>query len=128
GVALGPMERDAAEARLRELKAAGKIPGDSFLAPAADGATGVPVAEADATSDATAQPTNNLAPAPLEPAVETPPQPVHFIRLQAVRDRAEADAALAEWHKSFPEAGLAQLPNDWFAVTLGPLAEDVAQE
>ncbi|KGJ07043.1 hypothetical protein IC63_09785, partial [Paracoccus sphaerophysae] len=34
GIGLGPMERDAAEAELARLKAAGDIPGDSFIAPA----------------------------------------------------------------------------------------------
>ncbi|WP_231555344.1 peptidoglycan-binding domain-containing protein [Paracoccus sanguinis] len=34
GIGLGPMERAAAEAEMARLKAAGEIPGDSFIAPA----------------------------------------------------------------------------------------------
>ena len=34
GIGLGPMERTAAEAEMARLKAAGEIPGDSFIAPA----------------------------------------------------------------------------------------------
>ncbi|HRO16030.1 MAG TPA: peptidoglycan-binding domain-containing protein, partial [Paracoccus sp. (in: a-proteobacteria)] len=49
------------------------------------------------------------------------------IRLQSLQGRAKADAALADWRKDFPEAGLWELPNGWFAVTLGPLAEDTAK-
>ncbi|ARJ68945.1 peptidoglycan-binding domain-containing protein [Paracoccus contaminans] len=37
GIGIGPMERDAAEAELARLKAAGAIPADSFIAPAPDG-------------------------------------------------------------------------------------------
>lgn len=45
-IALGPMPREAATSRLAELKQAGKVPGDSFIA-TADGRTLTPVATAD---------------------------------------------------------------------------------
>lgn len=50
GIALGPMPREAAAARLATLKDEGKVPGDSFLAPAEGRsltplATAAPVAE-----------------------------------------------------------------------------------
>lgn len=230
-IALGPMERDAAEARMRELKAAGKIPADSFLAPAEAGATPVagaagaeragaeaadtsPATQDGTTPDGTAEapaPVTTLPPATpgstmpaapqaaqpqAQPAAESeaapqdtgapapeavteaapegaPPQdagaadaadaaesdaaaiaaqqppaevapdapgtdlapgdlpeapgaaPAHFIRLQSLKTREEGEAALAEWRKDFPAAGLYQLPNDWFAVTLGPVTEEL---
>ena len=122
GIALGPMERSEVDTLIAAAKADGRIPEDSFIAAPAEALT--PVAADAAVPAAGAEPdaTDAAEPAPApEPAA-----PDHYIRLQSLRTRAEADAALADWRATFPEAGLAQLPNDWFAVTLGPMEEPVA--
>lgn len=59
------------------------------------------------------------------PLAVTPPQ--SHIRLQALEDRAEAEARLAHWREAFPGAALWALPNGWFAVALGPMRDEVAQ-
>nr|HRO16083.1 peptidoglycan-binding protein [Paracoccus sp. (in: a-proteobacteria)] len=64
-IALGPMEREAAEARLAELKTAGKVPADSFIAPQPEGAlaiAGAPSADGAASADALATDANEVAP------------------------------------------------------------------
>lgn len=161
GIALGPMERDAADDLMAQLKAERRIPPDSFIAvpeaalmpvapggaaPAGADAAGGDAAIAGAadaaatdpatpapvpgTSPETTSPTADVAPdtAPTGPAAEPAPAPPpeHFIRLQSLRTREEADAALADWRETFPEAGLSRRPDDWFAVTLGPMEEPVA--
>lgn len=113
GIALGPMPQAGAEARLRQLRAAGQIPSDSFVAAAAPGLTPVP---GDDATDAAPQ-----------TVVETPVPPGTHIRLDARRNREDADAVLAEWRQTFPEAGLWQLPDGWFAVTLGPMQDATAR-
>lgn len=59
-IALGPMPRDAATSRLAELKQAGKVPGDSFIA-TADGRNLTPVATLTAAT---------------VPSAETPAAPI----------------------------------------------------
>ncbi len=57
GIGIGPMEREAAQAEMARLKAAGRIPSDSFIVPVPAGAASVaPVADADegATGEAAA--------------------------------------------------------------------------
>lgn len=248
-VALGPMERADAEARMAELKTARKIPADAFLAPVEGGVTpvqgsvsspggdtvapaaptdgaGTPGATADAPAavdgpaplppptpgstmpassaaaaksapadspnaeatpqadpEATAESgadTAAAAPAPEaaakggdaldpetpnrsddaaaqaaalaaqqppaetgSPAGATPPDAAaatdatpeapgeaatHYIRLQSLKTRDEADAALSDWRKDFPAAAMYQLSNGWFAITLGPVSEPVAAD
>ena len=81
-------------------KADGRIPEDSFIAAPAEALT--PVAADAAVPAAGAEPdaTDAAEPAPApEPAA-----PDHYIRLQSLRTRAEADAALADWRATFPEA------------------------
>lgn len=60
GIALGPMERAEAEGRMAELKAARRVPADSFLAPVpADAvafAAGAPAANTAQPAEATAEP------------------------------------------------------------------------
>ena len=125
GIALGPMERTEADTLIAAAKANGRIPKDSFIAAPAETLTPVAADAAVPAAGAAPDATNAAATAEPAPAPE-PAAPDHYIRLQSLRTRAEADAALAEWRATFPEAGLAQLPNDWFAVTLGPMEEPVA--
>ncbi|WP_198731846.1 peptidoglycan-binding domain-containing protein [Paracoccus tegillarcae] len=154
GIALGPMSPAEAALRIEQLKSEGKIPGDSFLAePGRDVAlTVAPAVEPDlaepdqADADGTdADPTPAEAPANDQPATVTVPSmdmdlnplgapppaamaPDHYMRLEAFQDRAEADAALVTWRETFPDVGLWQLPNDWFAIGLGPLKEETATQ
>lgn len=132
-IALGPMDAEAAATRLAELKAAGAIPGDSFVAaPGGDVALtpAAPVTAPEATAETSPQmsiPQSDMDPAAL---IAPPPglaAPTHAIRLEAFQDRAEADAALTKWRETFPGAGLWQLPNGWFAIALAPVHEDVAK-
>lgn len=74
-IALGPMERDAAEARLTELKAARTIPADSFVSPAGEV---TPVTSTVATAPAPdaqtpAAPANPGSTFPADPAATTAP-------------------------------------------------------
>lgn len=124
GIALGPMEREAALARLADLKAKGAVPGDAFVTEAAPGTELTRLGDApdaDATDAETA-----MAPEPEAPA-EPAPQG-SYLQLESFQDRAEADEALARNRKEFPGAGLWQLPNGWFTVALGPLSDDVARD
>ncbi|SNR25420.1 peptidoglycan-binding protein [Paracoccus sediminis] len=118
-IAIGPLTPEEAERRVGALKEAGQIPQDSFVAvPGADVAL-TPVGEGAGAQPAPTEAVPEVA----EPAAPQPdlPAPGAYIRLQAVQARADADAALAEWRRAFPESGLAALPNGWFGVTLGPL-------
>ncbi|WP_134725011.1 peptidoglycan-binding domain-containing protein [Paracoccus luteus] len=117
-IALGPMERAEAQARLDALKAEGRVPGDSFLGP-------VPEGMVPAGDTAAAPADEDTAPAEPLPAPDQP-RPGDYIRLQALPSRAEADAALADWRRDFPAAGLYALPDGWFAVALGPMRADTA--
>lgn len=108
-IAIGPLPPDEAERRIAALKQAGQIPSDSFVALPGDGVALAPVGEVRPAAAPPAAPQAGL------------PAPGAYLRLQSVEDRAAAEAALAEWRKTFPEAGLVRLPNGWFGVTLGPL-------
>ncbi len=142
-IALGPMERAEAQARLEALKGAGRVPGDSFLGPVPDALTPASPTAATGQPDAAPAPDPSADPTAAQPQAGAPDQPTagqptadqpapdqpapgDYIRLQALATRAEADAALADWRKDFPEAGLYALPDGWFAVALGPMARDTA--
>ncbi|MBV0890724.1 peptidoglycan-binding protein [Paracoccus sp. Z118] len=114
-IGLGPMEREDANARMAELKAERRIPADSFLAAPGEA---VALTPADAVPEVAAEPAAEL-PAPAPP-------PGHFINIQSFPTRAEADAALAAWRETFPEAALMELPGGAFTVTLGPMEEATA--
>ncbi|MCF3974110.1 peptidoglycan-binding domain-containing protein [Paracoccus salsus] len=138
-VALGPLTPEQAAARLAELKAAGRIPADSFVAVPPASVTLSPAGSASAGDGATEMPQDALVedvPAEEVPEVvpveEVPAQPDmaapgSYIRLQSVQSADEADAALALWRETFPEAGLWALPGGWWSVALGPLTPAAAQ-
>ena len=131
GIALGPMPREEATARLEELKANRQVPGDSFLAPSAGrnvtrvaaAAGAVPAPDAPEVEVAAApdipltEPA--AAPAPVEPA--TPPQ--FFIRIESTTNRTKAEEMLAKRRETLPEAGLWTLPSGRLAIAVGPLDE-----
>lgn len=111
-IAIGPLSPEEAGRRIGALKDSRRIPPDSFVV--------VP--------DAALTPVGKAAPVAATPDAPQPdrPAPGAYLRLQSVEARADTDAALAEWRKTFPEAGLAQLPNGWFGVVLGPLERAAA--
>lgn len=124
GIALGPLPRAAAEARLIELVAAGQVPADSFVSVSAVDVT--PGADADADT-VPAQATQADAPAEAAPGLAPDAAfPGSYLRLQSVQTRPEADTALTTWRESFPQAGLWQMPNGWFTVALGPVEAQAA--
>lgn len=152
GIGLGPMEREDAQAEMARLKAAGRIPRDSFIVPVPAGAVPVtaaaggadaeaPAADAEADTVEDAGPRTGAGPAagastfaPASPAGEPPlaEAPAElpagdYLRLQRYDTRESADAALAEWRADFPEAGLWQQPDGGFAITLGPVAPGVGE-
>ncbi|WP_347140227.1 peptidoglycan-binding domain-containing protein [Paracoccus sp. SSK6] len=110
-IAIGPLSSEEAGKRIGALKEARQIPMDSFVTVPEEGVVLTPVGDAAPVA---------LAP---EPAAAQPdlPAPGSYLRLQSVEARADADAALSQWRKTFPEAGLAELPNGWFGVVLGPV-------
>lgn len=117
-IAIGPLTPEEAAERIAALKAARRIPQDSFVAvPGADVVL-TPVGEGAGADPEAAEAA--AAPPPDQPA------PGAYIRLQSVPARADADAGLADWRRTFPEAGLAELPNGWFGVTLGPIEAGAA--
>lgn len=120
GIALGPMDREAALARLADLKAKGVVPGDAFVTEAAPGTELTRLGEAPKAD----QPTTESE------AAETPAEPAQgsYLQLESFQDRAEADEALARNRQEFPGAGLWQLPNGWFTVALGPVQDEVARD
>lgn len=152
-IALGPMPREAAAARLEQLKAEKKVPGDSFLSPAEGreltriGAADSPAAPADAAPAAGSASTfpqggEAAAPEPVvgdlagedapaaEPAAEPAPEPAaepapaqFFLRLDSSPDRAKAEELLETWRQTLSEAGLWTLPNGRSAVAFGPMDE-----
>ncbi len=133
-IGLGPQTPAEAAARLESLKAEGKIPADSFVAEPGSNVTltavaptgDAPVAETPAEAPAAEVATDETAatdPAPAETPVPAPDAPNHYLRLEALPDRTDADGALERWRETFADAGLWQLPNDRFAVALGPLSE-----
>ncbi|WP_374303272.1 peptidoglycan-binding protein [Paracoccus sp. (in: a-proteobacteria)] len=115
-IAIGPLSPEEAGKRIGALKEARQIPLDSFVTVPEEGVVLTPVGEAATPVAGTPQP---AAPQPDLPAPG--PAPGAYLRLQSVQARSEADAALAEWRRTFPEAGLAELPNGWFGVVLGPV-------
>ncbi|WP_265500260.1 peptidoglycan-binding protein [Paracoccus beibuensis] len=120
GIAIGPLERAEAEDRLAQLRASGAVPADSFVSMPAQGATLIPAVPDDA-----AQPT---AGSPQQPAAsQAPLAPKAYLRLEAFSDRAEADAALTRLRREFPAAGMWQLPDGWYALTLGPVIPAAGQ-
>lgn len=130
-IAIGPLTPEEAAERIAALKAARRIPQDSFVAvpgadvvltPVGEGA-GANLAAAEAADPAAAPPPDR--PVPGQPVPDRP-APGAYIRLQSVPARADADAGLADWRRTFPEAGLAELPNGWFGVTLGPMEAGTA--
>lgn len=155
GIGLGPMEREAAEAELARLRAAGQIPGDSFIVPVPEGAQ--PVQAATVQPGGEAPSAAGLAPgsstfvpsdaAGAEPATAAGPEageqtgepetaaaepvpappPGDYLRLQRFDTREAADAALATWREDFPEAGLFQQPDGGLAIALGPMPAEVAE-
>lgn len=122
-IGIGPLTPEEAGQRIGALKEARQIPLDSFVAvPGAD-VTLTPVVAGDGP-DAGATPPDDAA---LQPESQPErPAPGAYIRLQSVQAQAEADAALAQWRRTFPEAGLSELPNGWFSVTLGPMERAAA--
>lgn len=136
GIAIGPLARDEAVARLEALRAARAVPSDAFvsappasavLVPVAQGAAAAPVADEDAeapgpAAEAEAQPEPQLEPEPEAPALPEG----SFLRLEAFEDGAEAQAALARWRDEFGAAWLWQLPDGWQAVAIGPLPPEAA--
>lgn len=121
-IGIGPLSAEDAAAQIGALKEARRIPADSFVAVPGDDVVLTPVAGDAATvadAPAAAAPQAEAA-QPAKPQADLP-APGTYLRLQSVQARAEADAALSEWRKIFPEAGLAELPNGWFGVVLGPV-------
>lgn len=138
GIVLGPQTPAEAAARMARLKAEGAIPADSYLtgpggeAPLSGVAAAAEAGPADAASPAqdaegrgevaAAEGPATPAPALTTPAPAAAPEaadtaPRH-IQLQATPGRVSAEEALAEWRRSFPEAGLWRMPGGWFAVAL----------
>lgn len=115
-IALGPQPRADAETRLRSLIATGDIPADSFIVEP-EGAALNAVVEGNEIAEETADP---------EPVQAAPEAPETYIRLQAARPKSAGEAALAQWRKTFPEAGLWQAAGGWFVVTLGPIPDPAA--
>lgn len=153
GIAIGPLEREEAVARLAELKAARAVPSDAFVSAPPASTVLVPAGQesgataddaADTASDAAeaeeiaadADPADAGADAPEpEPAAEPEPAPEpeapalpegSFLRLEAYADEAEARAALARWSEAFGSAWMWQLPDGWFAIAIGPLPAEAA--
>lgn len=114
-IAIGPLTPEEAGERIGTLKEARQIPADSFVTVPGEDVVLTPVGQAAPVAEAP-----SAAPEPAAPQPDLP-APGAYLRLQSVPSRADADAALAEWRKTFPEAGLAGLPNGWFGVVLGPL-------
>ena len=110
GIAIGPLPEDRAGPLLERLKQAGKVPQDAFVSTPAPGTALVPVGDTAAAA----------------PAVVAPPPADAYLRLESVQAEPEARAALARIRADFPEAGLWRLPDGWFAVALGPVADDAA--
>ncbi|MDB6180115.1 peptidoglycan-binding domain-containing protein [Paracoccus fistulariae] len=126
-IALGPLSEAEAAAQIQQLKAAGSIPGDSFVA--------VPRGNVTLTTlSGDSAPTGEAVEAAEEPSPETaeappappPVPPGAHIRLQAVQGEAAGQAALATWRERFADAGLWSAPGGWYVVTLGPMPRDTA--
>ncbi|CAM3209029.1 peptidoglycan-binding protein [Paracoccus nototheniae] len=122
GIALGPLDAAGAEARLRQLRAAGQVPADSFVSVPPAGTALTPVGDGGGAL----RPAMDTAGAP-DVAPPAPPAPSGFLRLESFAERAEAEAALTRTREEFPEAGLWALPDGWFAVALGPVSDAAGQ-
>lgn len=126
GIALGPMPREQATARLATLKQDSKVPGDSYLAPA----EGRQLTQVAGAAPAAEQP-DALAMAAAQPVVAEPtPAPVgapaqFYLRIESSPDRAKAEDMLATRRATLPEAGLWTLPNGRSVIALGPMDEAV---
>ncbi|SHM32804.1 hypothetical protein SAMN05444389_10754 [Paracoccus solventivorans] len=125
GIGLGPMEREDAQAEMARLKAAGRIPRDSFIVPVPAGAAPVTAAAGDADAEAPGADAEDAAVEDASPRAGLAAG--DYLRLQRYDTRESADAALAEWRADFPEAGLWQQPDGGFAITLGPVAPGVGE-
>ncbi|MFD2440219.1 peptidoglycan-binding protein [Paracoccus kondratievae] len=118
GIALGPMPREDAAARLDELKQQRKVPGDSFIA-TAEGRSFTPLnvtaaAEpANSAGNASTFPQDTAAAVtgdPASPAVA--PEPVaepepakFFLRLESSPNLAKAEEMLEKWRQTLPDPG-----------------------
>ncbi|MTH76491.1 peptidoglycan-binding domain-containing protein [Paracoccus aestuariivivens] len=148
GIGLGPLPRDEATNRLRQLKAGGAVPGDSFLAPAGRNLTrfaGQPLPAAAAATPAPVTPVTNPTTIPLNtaaadsaqevapvaepaPVPQSEPEPAKFyLRIDSTTDRAKADEILAKWRETLPEVGIWTLSNGRYAIAMGPLDETVGE-
>ncbi|MFH5775730.1 peptidoglycan-binding domain-containing protein [Paracoccus broussonetiae] len=154
GIGLGPMPREQATARLRQLRSDGQVPGDSFIAPAdgrrltqvdspttPDASAAAPEPVAAVPPEAPAADTGPVAagtpgtpstfPQPAAPEVVTPVEPPApakvFLRLESTTDRAKAEEMLAKWRETLPEAGLWTLPNGRLAIAFGPVEEPTGE-
>ena len=130
-IAIGPLSEADANIQLQQLKAAGTIPGDSFVAVPDGDVTLTPAAPATAAEGqgaSDAEPADGAAPVQAQPAEPAPPAvpPGTHIRLQSVQGEPAGQRALAEWRKTFADAGLWSMPGGWYAVTLGPMPAETA--
>ncbi|MFN4059185.1 MAG: peptidoglycan-binding protein [Paracoccus hibiscisoli] len=112
GIAIGPLPADRAGPLLEQLKQAGKVPQDAFVSTPAEGTALTPASAL-------------AVPAALPD--EAPPSPDRYLRLESAPTEAEGRAALERLRATFPEAGLWALSDGWFAVTLGPVAEEAGR-
>lgn len=124
-IAIGPLSEAEANAQIQQLKAAGTIPADSFVAVPSGNVTLTPAA-GQATADvAAADGADTVQAQPAQPVPPAVPPGTH-IRLQSVQGEAAGQAALTEWRKTFADAGLWAMPGGWHAVTLGPMPDETA--
>lgn len=122
-IAIGPLSEAEANAQIQQLKAAGTIPGDSFVAVPSGNVTLTPAAGQAIPDAAPAEAGSEAVQAqPAPPAIA----PGTHIRLQSVQGEPAGQQALTEWRKTFADAGLWAMPGGWFAVTLGPMPEETA--
>lgn len=126
-IGLGPLGTAEATARMATLKATGQIPGDSFVAEPGRGVVLSPVdggGEAPVSAETSEPETAPVEGVTIQP---DPPAPGTHIRLQSLQSQSEAETALQDWRKTFPEAGLWAMPGGWYAVTLGPMEAETAR-
>ncbi|WP_405405150.1 peptidoglycan-binding protein [Paracoccus sp. Ld10] len=110
GIAIGPLPADRAGPLLEQLKAAGKVPQDAFIS----------TTEAGTALTSVGEPADASGPQPVAPTPGT------YLRLESFQAEPDARGALARIRDAFPGAGLWRLPDGWFAVALGPVADDAA--
>ncbi|MBC9246983.1 peptidoglycan-binding protein [Paracoccus sp. 11-3] len=125
-IAIGPLSEADANAQIQQLKAAGTIPADSFVAVPSGNVTLTPAAgQAAVAETAPTDGAEAVQVQPAEPAAPVVPPGMH-IRLQSVQGEPAGQAALAEWRNTFADAGLWAMPGGWYAVTLGPMPAETA--